>query len=70
MNYIYLVRGGGLLTNAAPVAAFTKPDELRAWLRARDPDSRNRLKLFRMQDGGGGAVVELSITEIISKEAP
>lgn len=67
-HYIYLVRAGGLLTDAAPVAGFTDVGELREWLRARDPNSRRRLKLFRMQDGGRGAVIELSIHDIINEE--
>ena len=62
---IYLVRSGGLLTNADPVAAFTNTAVLAAWLRARSTDTRALLSLYRMEDGGIGAVVEISIDKML-----
>jgi hypothetical protein len=63
--FIYLVRSGGLLTHADPVAAFTDTAVLAGWLRAKTPESRALLSLYRMNDGGIGAVVEISINDIL-----
>jgi hypothetical protein len=63
--FIYLVRSGGLLSLATPVAAFTDTYVLAEWLRGKTPESRALLSLYRLQDGGIGAVVEISIEEIM-----
>lgn len=68
MTYIYLVRSGGLLSpDAAPVAAFTKKPELAAWLRSKDRATRDLLRVYRMEDGGIGAVVEIGVDDIIEE---
>lgn len=65
-DYIYLVRSGGLLSpEASPVAGFTVKRELRAWLLAKNPDSLRLLRVYRMRDGGIGAVIEMNIDEIM-----
>jgi hypothetical protein len=63
--YIYLVRSGGLLSHADPVAAFTDTQVLADWLRAKTPETRRLLSLYRITDGGIGAVVEISIDAIM-----
>jgi hypothetical protein len=63
--FIYLVRSGGLLSNADPVAGFTDTTVLAGWLRAKTPESRALLSLYRMNDGGTGAVVEISIDKMM-----
>jgi hypothetical protein len=63
--YIYLVRSGGLLSNADPVAAFTDTRVLAGWLRSKSRESRALFSLYRMTDGGIGAVVEISIDEMM-----
>ena len=67
--FIYLVRSGGLLSpDAAPLAAFTNREQMRVWLSERDPANLVKLKVFRMEDGGVGAVVEISIDDILNEE--
>lgn len=66
-RYIYLVRSGGPLSpDAAPVAAFTDTRELAGWLRGKNPSVRALLKVFRMEDGGSGAAVELSVDDLMN----
>jgi hypothetical protein len=65
--FIYLVRSGGLLSNADPVAAFTDTTVLARWLRDRAPEARALMSLYRMNDGGIGAVVEISINDILKE---
>lgn len=64
-TYVYLVRSGDLLVNATPVAAFTVKHELRSWLHQRSPEIRAEFHVYRMPDGGGGAVTDMSISEIL-----
>jgi hypothetical protein len=64
--YIYLVRSGGLLTSADPVAGFTSTAVLAGWLRGKTPESRALLRVYRMKDGGIGAVIEISIDDILN----
>lgn len=65
-DYIYLVRSGGLLSpDASPVAGFTVKRELRVWLEDKGADSLALLRVYRMRDGGQGAVVEMSVQEIL-----
>jgi hypothetical protein len=63
--FIYLVRSGGLLSHADPVAGFTDTAVLAEWLRSKTPESRALLSLYRMEDGGIGAVVEISIEAML-----
>ena len=66
-DYIYLVRSGDLLSQGAvPVAAFTVKRELRAWLLARPDETLRELEVYRLHDGGHGAVVQMDIHDIIS----
>lgn len=65
-EYVYTVRsGGGLLDPAVPLAGFTVKRELRTWLSKRSGDSLARMKVYRMRDGGQGAVTEMSVTDIL-----
>jgi hypothetical protein len=66
--YIYLVRIGDLLTGSpAPLAAFTDPRRLREWLREREPHTVRMMKVWRLEDGGIGAAVEIDLNEILKE---
>lgn len=68
-TYIYLVRSGGLLSpGAVPVAGFTSKRKMTEWLRGKSDDTLSLMTVWRMEDGGAGAVVELSVTEFLTDE--
>jgi hypothetical protein len=67
-EYIYLVRNGDMLSDAVPLAAFTVKRELRGWLSRKTGESLVNMHAYRMRDGGRGAVVEISIDDILNGE--
>jgi hypothetical protein len=64
-DYVYAVMTPGQI---APLATFTVKREMKTMLeRVRDdaPSVLAQLKVYRMNDGPGGMVAEMSVTEIL-----
>lgn len=61
-TYIYAVVRPG---QEAPVATFTVKHEMRGWLSGQPDHSRAGLAVFRMDDGRGGMIKPMTISDIL-----